>query len=73
MYYSRIKSIKINEPFWLRIVGLCNITIISSEQFAPVFELKAIEIKDVVKEFLDHKTDEWRKKDGIREFDIYNL
>lgn len=73
MHYSRIKSIMVDEPFWLRIVGLCNIRIISSEPFMNSLELYAIPHRGKVKKYLSGKYYNWRKKEGVKEFDMYNL
>ena len=71
--YARIKSIKIEEPFLYRLVDISRVVIQSSEPFMKDVVLNGIYAKDIVKEFLDEKIAEARKREGIREFDMYNL
>ena len=71
--YARIKSIKIDEPFIFRLVGLSNITIQSSDPYMPELVLHAIPFRKTVKAHLDARTYFWRKQEGIREFDMYKL
>lgn len=73
MYYSRIKSIRVYEPFILRLVGLCNIYVISSEPYMPNLYLQAIPYRDKVKKYLSGKFYNERKREGVKEFDLYSL
>lgn len=73
VYYSRIKSIRVYEPFILRLVGLCNIYVISSEPHMPNLYLQAIPYRDKVKKYLSGKFYNERKREGVKEFDLYNL
>jgi uncharacterized membrane protein YdbT with pleckstrin-like domain len=73
VHYSRIKSIMVDQPFLLRLVGLSNITIKSSDPYMPVLELKAISDGIRIKEMLSQKVYDWRKAEGIKEFDMYSL
>jgi len=73
VHYARIKSIMVDQPFVLRIVGLSNITIKSSDPDIPVLELKAISHGLKIKEMLSQKVYDWRKAEGIKEFDMYSL
>jgi len=73
IHYSRIKSIMVDQPFILRIVGLSNITIKSSDPYMPTLKLYAIADAINIKKFLSEKTHTWRKAEGIKEFDMYNL
>lgn len=73
MYYSRIKSIRVHEPFIFRLLGLCNIELISSEPYMPSIRLYAIPYRDKVKRYLSGKYYNWRKTEGVKEFDLYAL
>jgi uncharacterized membrane protein YdbT with pleckstrin-like domain len=73
VHYARIKSIMVDQPFLLRIVGLSNITIKSSDPYMPILEIKAVSDGLQLKEFISQKMYEWRKAEGIKEFDMYNL
>lgn len=71
--YSRIKSIRIEEPFFYRLVDIKRIIILTSEPFMPEVRLTGIYAGHIIKEFLDEKVPEARQRDGIRELDMYNL
>lgn len=73
LHFSRIKSIKIHEPFLFRLVGLSNVTIKSSDPYMPELKLYAIPSGQKIWKYLRAKTDQWRKHDGVKEFDMYNL
>lgn len=73
LHYARIKSIMVDEPFLFRIVGICNITIKSSDPYMPVLRLWGIPHGDLIRQMLKEKAHYWRKKEGIKEFDLYNL
>jgi membrane protein YdbS with pleckstrin-like domain len=72
VYYNRIKSIMIEEPFLMRLVGLQIIHVITSEQFKPRFTFYAIEGGEHVKNLLDGLVKISRRESGLRELDIFN-
>ena len=69
--YFRIKSIKIDEPFLMRIVGLSIVHIISSERYKPNMILYGIKNGESIKNKLNAAAYEWRNKLGVRDYDIY--
>lgn len=69
--YFRIKSIKIDEPFLMRIVGLSIVHIISSERYKPNMVLYGIKNGESIKNKLNAAAHEWRNKLGVRDNDIY--
>ena len=71
--YYRIKSIKVEEPLWMRFFGLCVIHIITSEQFKPRMTLYAVYHGEYLREMISDLTYEWRLKMNIRDHDIYNI
>ena len=73
MRYFRIKSIMSEEPFWMRLIGVGNIKVISSEEFKPTITLYAIDDREKFVEFLQEVTTEWRKEMGVKEYDLHNL
>lgn len=73
LHYSRIKSIKIHEPFLFRLVGLSNVYIKSSDPYMPELKLYAISSGMKIRSYLRGKADHGRKRDGIREYDLYNM
>jgi membrane protein YdbS with pleckstrin-like domain len=72
VYYNRIKSIMVEEPFLMRLVGLQIIHVITSEQFKPRFTFYAIEGGEHIKSLLDGLVKISRKESGLRELDIFN-
>lgn len=72
VYYSRIKSIMVEEPFLMRLVGIQIIHVITSEQFKPRFTFYAIGGGEHIKNLLDELVLMSRKNSGIRELDIFN-
>lgn len=72
VHYSRIKSIMVEEPFLMRLVGLQVIHVITSEQFKPKFTFYAIEGGEHIKNLLAGLVKITRKESGLRELDIFN-
>ena len=72
VHYNRIKSIMVEEPFLMRLVGLQIIHVITSEQFKPRFTFYAIEGGEHVKSLLDGLVKISRRESGLRELDIFN-
>jgi membrane protein YdbS with pleckstrin-like domain len=73
VHFYRIKSIKIDEPLWMRIFGLSNVSIITSDQYHPELVLYAVPNGINLREYIRVNTDQWRKIEGVKEFDLYNL
>lgn len=73
VHFSRIKSIRIHEPFLFRLVGLANVVIKTSDPYMPELKLYAIPSGLEVRNHLRAKADKWRKTEGVREFDMYRL
>ena len=73
IHYYRIKSIKIDEPLWMRTFGLANVSIMTSDPYYPEMILTAVPNGVLIREQLRDFTDKWRKEEGVREFDMYNL
>jgi len=73
IHYARIKSIMVYEPFLFRLVGLSNITIKTSDPYKPTLRLYGVRDGQRIKQMLSSKADKGRKKEGIKEFDLYSL
>jgi membrane protein YdbS with pleckstrin-like domain len=71
--YFRIKSIMVEEPFLMRLVGLSIVHIISSERFKPNLILYGIRNGEELKNKINTAAYEWRKKLGIRDYDLYGM
>lgn len=64
----RIKDSQLNEPIMLRVFGVSNLTIISSDSTNPVLELTAIHNGSQVRDLLRELTLQARLQYGVREF-----
>jgi uncharacterized membrane protein YdbT with pleckstrin-like domain len=73
VHFYRIKSIRIDEPLWMRIFGLSKVSIITSDQYHPELVLYAVSDGHYLREYIRSNTDQWRKLEGVKEFDLYNL
>lgn len=70
--YYRIKSIRLDQPFWLRILGLSNVMVITSEQFKPALLLKAVYDGEPLRNLLNAKMFTWRKNMGTKDIDFFD-
>ncbi len=73
VHFYRIKSIRIDEPLWMRIFGLANVSIITSDPYHPELVLYAVPNGINLREYIRVSTDQWRRIENVREFDMYNL
>ena len=69
--YFRIKSIKVEEPFWMRLFGLSVISVTSSEQYKPVIVFYGVKQGSAYTEFFHDIAKTKRKKYGIRDLDVF--
>lgn len=65
----RVKDTSIEKPFWLRLLGLGNIIIDTSDKSHPQMTLQAIKHAERVQSILRDRTEQMRKVKGVREFD----
>lgn len=73
IHYYRIKSILVEEPFWMRLFGLANIHIKSSDPYYPEIKLWAVPRGVMLRNELRQLTDMRRKEENVREYDLYNM
>jgi membrane protein YdbS with pleckstrin-like domain len=71
--YFRVKSVMVEEPFLLRLVGLSNVLIISSDPFCPYLKLWAVYDGDDVSTWIREKSIEFRKNENVKEHDLFDL
>lgn len=69
----RIKSIKVEKPFLMRLVGLSIIQIRTSEEFKPNFTFYAIENGEMVKNILDAYAQVNRSRFKVKEIDFHSV
>jgi membrane protein YdbS with pleckstrin-like domain len=73
MHYFRIKSIRIERPFFMRMVGLSNIYIVSSEPFVPALKLWALTEGDNYNNYIKDRVYYWRNQLGVKETDFHDF
>ena len=70
VHYFRIKDIRLEEPLLMRLVGLSNIYIVSSDRIRPVIKLTAVSDGHKKRETLKQVTLKTRKEMGVKEYDV---
>lgn len=70
---SRIKSFRFEEPFFMRLVGIGNLYIKSSEPFQPELKLWGVKRGTQIWNELRAKTNLERKMKGVKEIDVFRL
>ena len=66
----RIKDYTLEQPFLLRIFGLSNIKLKTSDKSDPLLSMIAIENGEDILEKIRFYTEEARKNKGVKEFDL---
>lgn len=69
MEIYRVKDFSVFSPFFLRLFGLSNLVIHSSDKTHPVLWLYAIKNQKTIYEGLRERVETMRKIKGVREFD----
>lgn len=65
----RVKDIKLNEPFFMRLVGLSNLVLITSDKTNPIFVIKGVKNGKLMRENLRIAVEERRDAKGVVERD----
>ena len=65
----RVKDYQIVEPVSLRLFGLANLILITSDKSSPVFTIKAISNAETLKNLIRNRVEVLRKEKGVREID----
>lgn len=73
IHYFRIKSIRLEEPFLFRLVGLSNVTLITSDPFIPILKLYAVYDGHGLRKYIKDKTIFWRQEMGVKETDFHDF
>jgi uncharacterized membrane protein YdbT with pleckstrin-like domain len=66
----RVKDIRHVEPFWLRLFGLSDIVLYTSDKSTPVIVLRAIENGEIVRALIRDAVESRRAIKGVKERDI---
>lgn len=70
-HYFRIKSVTLEKPLLYRLVGLSILKIETSDFAKPTLLLNGIADGDKIRSFLYERIQFSRKKEGVREFDLF--
>lgn len=73
IHYSRIKSIRLDEPFLLRIFGLSSILLITSDPYIRVLRIYAVYNGEEMVDYIKQRISIWRQNRGVGEHDIHPL
>lgn len=65
----RVKDFQVQEPLHLRLFGLSNVVLLTSDKLQPRVTLRAIEDGLEVKDFIREHVEYMRQKRGVRQFD----
>ncbi|MGH8667764.1 MAG: PH domain-containing protein [Burkholderiales bacterium] len=66
----RVRDYKLEQPFFLRLFGLGNITMQTSDRSHPVLTLRAVRSGERLYEQLRQAVEQSRAKKGVRELDV---
>ncbi|MGK0189050.1 MAG: putative membrane protein YdbT with pleckstrin-like domain [Verrucomicrobiales bacterium] len=66
----RVKDMAISQPFILRLFGLSNVTLTTSDRTTPILKLEAIREGSTVLDTIRHHVEELREKKRVREVDF---
>lgn len=66
----RVKDMAISQPFVLRLFGLSNVTLTTSDRTTPILKLEAIRNGDTVLDTIRHHVEALREKKRVREVDF---
>jgi uncharacterized membrane protein YdbT with pleckstrin-like domain len=69
----RIKSMRLDEPFFMRILGISNIYVLSSDPYQSELKMTAVMKGEELWKLLRIKTLDNRQQFGVKEYDLYNL
>lgn len=71
--YHRMKSIRVEEPFLYRFVGIGNVHVVTSDRYADEVLFNAIPGTKVFVDELRDAVDYHREKKGLKELDLFDL
>lgn len=70
-HYYRIKSVRIDKPWYFRIFGMSIIHIVSSDKFKPTLVLYGIKDGDRVYEWIQTMAYDWKREYGVTDYDLF--
>lgn len=73
IYYHRIKGTSLEEPILYRIVGLSTLHVRTSDPYVSELNIVAIPIGKALMKDLKNIVKASKKKNGVKEFDMFNM
>jgi uncharacterized membrane protein YdbT with pleckstrin-like domain len=73
IHYYRIKSVRWEQPFFLRIFGLSNVVLVTSDPLIPIFRIYGVENGSQVIKYVKEQVSIWRRERSVKEQDIHPL
>ena len=73
IHYFRIKSIRFEQPFFLRIFGLSNVVLVTSDPLIPMLRVYGIADGTQIKTQIKEQISVWRRERTVKEQDIHPL
>lgn len=73
IHYFRIKSVRWEQPFWLRIFGLSNVVLITSDPLIPILRLYGVNEGSDIVAHIKEQVSIWRRERTVKEQDIHPL
>jgi len=73
IHYFRIKSIRFEQPFFLRIFGLSNVVLITSDPLIPMLRIYGVVDGSQIKTQIKEQISIWRRERTVKEQDIHPL
>jgi uncharacterized membrane protein YdbT with pleckstrin-like domain len=66
----RVRDYAYAQPFWLRLFGLGNITLVTSDRSHPVFTLRAIADGEALRDRIRNAVEACKARKGVKELDV---
>ena len=66
----RVRDYRLEQPFWLRLFSLGNVTVTSTDVSQPQVTLRAIADSERVRELIRRNVEDCRTKKGVRSLDL---
>jgi len=73
IHYFRIKSVRLHQPFLLRIFGLSSVVLVTSDPLIPIFQIYAIKNGSDLVTSIKEEVSIWRRERTVKEQDIHPL
>ena len=73
IHYFRIKSVRWHQPFWLRIFGLSNVVLVTSDPYIPILKIYGIRDGENLMNSIKEDVSIWRSERTVKEQDIHPL